>query len=636
VAAWVESSLTAWHTGLLAISPRWQTALAIGALGAAAEGAFIFLTGRERWKRPVGEMIRRATQALARRRTLSTLLAALLVPLFPWAIFGPAGRFVEGLFPRLLLFWVAIVALGLLLRAHFQETSWSSLLLGTALAYGLLYRILAFLPDLSTYPFSLAWSEASRYYYASLFHAERIYGFPVSPSELHPTRYLLQSIPFLVSGLPLWVHRLWQVFLWLSLPAVAAALLVRRLRIEGRWVRILITVWSILFLFQGPVYYHLLLAVVLILAGMDGRRPWRSTGVVLLASVWAGISRLNWFPVPGLLAGCLYILETPRGRDAWRRSFGLPIAWVVLGTAVAFLSQTAYVVLAGVGADRFTSSISSDLLFYRLLPNATYAPGVLPAIVLASAPMALAVWRARAAWAGRIDRSSGIFLAGSLALLFLGGLLVSSKIGGGSNLHNLDAYLVLLLLIGCVLALGPSLRSPEPSGRADPPSSVSAFLVAVPLVFALAMGGPWTKRDAGEAAQSLQTIRARAQEAAAGGSSVLFISQRHLLTFGMVEGVPLVPEYETVFLMEMAMAGNRTYLDPFQAGLKARAFGLIVVEHLGTALQGRGHNFGEENDAWVREVSRPILCYYESIQSLEQPRVDLLVPRSEVQSCNEG
>jgi hypothetical protein len=635
VAAWVELLWTAWRTGVLAISPLWQITLVAGSLVVAAEGALFFLTRRERWMGPIGDMARRVTGEVARRKALSTLLALLIVPLFPWAVFGPAGRFVEGLFPRLLLFWVAIVALGLLVRVHFQETSWTSLLLGTALAYGLLYRILVFLPDLSTYPFSLAWSEASRYYYASLFHAQGIYGFPVSPSELHPTRYLLQSIPFLVSGLPLWVHRLWQVLLWLSLPAVAAGLLVRRLRLEGHWPRLLVTAWAVLFLFQGPVYYHLLVAVVFVLAWVDGSRPWRSTGVVLLASAWAGISRLNWFPVPGILAGCLYVLETPRGREAWHRYFRLPVAWVVLGTGVAVLTQAVYVALSGLGADRFTSSFSSDLLLYRLLPNATYAPGVLPAALLASAPMALAVWRTRAAWAGRIDRWSGIFLAGSLAILFLGGLLVSSKIGGGSNLHNLDAYLVLLLLVGGVLAVGPSLRSPDEVGKGDLASSVSALLVAIPLTFALAMGGPWTKRDAGEAAESLRIITARAQEVAASGSPVLFISQRHLLTFGMVE-VPLVPEYETVFLMEMAMAGNRPYLDPFQAALKSRTFGLIVVDHLGTAFQGRSHNFGEENDAWVREVSRPILCYYEPIETLEQPRVDLLVPRSEVQSCSEG
>jgi hypothetical protein len=39
-------------------------------------------------------------------------------------------------------------------------------------------------------------------------------------------------------------------------------------------------------------------------------------------------------------------------------------------------------------------------------------------------------------------------LAAILSVLFLGGIIVSTKIGGGSNLHNLDAYLVVLWVIG--------------------------------------------------------------------------------------------------------------------------------------------------------------------------------------------
>jgi len=35
-----------------------------------------------------------------------------------------------------------------------------------------------------------------------------------------------------------------------------------------------------------------------------------------------------------------------------------------------------------------------------------------------------------------------------LLVLLAGGLVVSTKIGGGSNLHNLDAYLTLLLVVG--------------------------------------------------------------------------------------------------------------------------------------------------------------------------------------------
>jgi hypothetical protein len=87
--------------------------------------------------------------------------------------------------------------------------------------------------------------------------------------------------------------------------------------------------------------------------------------------------------------------------------------------------------------------------------------------------------------------------------------------------------------------------------------------------------------------------------------------------------------------MEMAMSGNQKYLDRFHAQLEDQDFGLIVVDRLSTALQGARHNFGEENDAWVTEVSRPLLCSYEYAARFERPPVDLLVPRTTPTACPE-
>jgi hypothetical protein len=233
-----------------------------------------------------------------------------------------------------------------------------------------------------------------------------------------------------------------------------------------------------------------------------------------------------------------------------------------------------------------------------------------------------------------MDWPRRVFLAAALVLLGAGGLVVSLKIGGGSNLHNLDAYLVLLLLVGSSLVL----RAPEGDAvprtyKALPPFRQTAILVAVPLIFAVGAGTPWVGRDFAAARDSLQVIRETAQEVSGRGDRVIFISQRHLLTFGMIPGVALEPEYETVFLMEMAMSRNRAYLDRFHELLRKQAFGLIVVDRLATTLQGRSHSFGEENDAWVREVSGPILCSYQPLLSLEQPPLELLVPRTGGPEC---
>src|SRR4030042_4844994 len=123
---------------------------------------------------------------------------------------------------RLLLFGVWAFLGGLLLRAWGRgkgggfPQGWGECLGLSFLLAACLYVAISYLPEISSYPLTLTWSEASRYYYASLFFAERIYGVVAPPTVLHPSRYLMQAVPFLIPNSPLWLHRLWQVFLWLA------------------------------------------------------------------------------------------------------------------------------------------------------------------------------------------------------------------------------------------------------------------------------------------------------------------------------------------------------------------------------------------------------------------------------------
>jgi hypothetical protein len=114
---------------------------------------------------------------------------------------------------------------------------------------------------------------------------------------------------------------------------------------------------------------------------------------------------------------------------------------------------------------------------------------------------------------------------------------------------------------------------------------------------------------------------------------VLFISNRHLLTFHYVEGVALIPDYERVFLMEMAMAGHTEYLQKFRDDLENHRFALIVSEPLYTRQKDESAVFGEENNAWVQQVSQYILCYYEEEKIARQVHIQLLVPKADVDKC---
>jgi hypothetical protein len=618
---------------ILAISWKWKLALLLGAVVLAVEIVTLLAT----WtplSDPITRWVNKITSFVERLGVLRYLILAFLLLLLPFLVMGSYGYYFKSICIRALVFWFILVCTSLILKSMRPHWTYANIFLGVALMQGVVYRIAVFLPDLSSYPFSLGWSEASRYYYASLFFSERIYGIQISPSVLHPTRYLLQSIPFLLPGSALWMHRLWQVVIWLVTTFGASYLLTKRLKLTWGWSAVLAMSWAFLFFFQGPVYYHLQITIILVLWGVDREKPARTLIIVLFASAWAGISRLNWFPVPGLIAALLYFFEIPRGDKSAVRYFAWPAIFVITGTIAAFLSQSAYVTLSGQDLSRFTSSLGSQLLWYRLLPSATYPLGVLPAILLASLPVILLMIEYTRSGSMVMHPLRKLGVLAILLVLFGGGLLVSTKIGGGSNLHNLDAYLVVLAVSGAYIFAGGIEH--EVDGESDefyPSLPIKGLLVSIPILFVLGTGSTIVRYGAVQAQSGLDLVQEYALDAAFEEDEVLFISQRHLLTFDMVQDVPLVPEYETVFLMEMAMSGNQAYLEDFHNDLREGRFGLIIVATLERQYQGRSHAFGEENDAWVQEVSEPILCYYAPIETLDSPRLQLLVPRVESEWC---
>jgi hypothetical protein len=429
---------------------------------------------------------------------------------------------------------------------------------------------------------------------------------------LHPSRYLLQSLPFLFGTLPLWVHRLWQVLLWVGVTLGFSATLARRVGVQSNLGRAALAGGCYLFLMQGSVYYHLLVAAWIVLAWASSWRPWRTLLVVLLASAWAGISRVNWMPVPAILAIVIYLLESRL--DGVRNRVAAYVAWpatyAAAGVLAALAANQAYAALSGNPPGEFDSAFTSGLLWYRLMPSATYPLGVLPAILIASAPaIGLLASRPRGR-ASSLHPLRRLGLAAALAILFLGGLVVSAKIGGGGDLHNLDAYLVVLLVTTVFWTFGVvTTEAGTPLDRPAPNLALLGAALAVPVAFALSAHRVWPAREMDSARALVERISEEATESARQGQRVLFISERHLIAFEGLE-VGLEPDYEKVYLMEMAMAGNRDYLDRLYADLQAHRFGLIVTERLNTGLQGSEYTFGEENDVWAQRVAAPILASY--------------------------
>jgi hypothetical protein len=622
----------AFRMGVIPSSWKWTLALVASTLGVIALVVLLFMTWT-RLNRNMVSILSRCHQLISRLGILNLLMFLPTLAVFPLLILGSYGMHFVDVLLRFSILWVIALFGAALLAGVVPNIKWSHSLAVSLLLNALVYRATLFIPAVSTFPFSLGYSEGSRYYFASLFFSEKIYGISdVALPALHPTRYMLQSLPFLISGLPLWFHRLWQVLLWFVTSTAASALFVRRLSLQPRTERLLWFMWAILFLFQGPVYYHLMLMVILILWGVDSERFTRSLIVVILASIWAGMSRLNWVPVPGLLAATLYFLERQKPeRSSTINYLTVPFLWVVLGTSIAFGAQELYASFSGTQGAWLASSLNSPLLWYRLFPSATNPTGVLQAIFIASAaPLWIFISQAvgkRGSW----HPIRPLALAGILIVLFTGGLVVSTKIGGGDDLHNLDAFLVHLMIISAYMIFGRVTQDKGDFSTIKTPTwQVLSLLIAIPIISAIGLGAPSTSPDKEQAERALSRLEEIVSETIENGGEVLFIAERHLITFHQIEGVVLLPEYEKTFLMEMAMSSNQTFFEAFNADLKAGRYDLIITEPPHLIRKGRDYIFGEEDDAWVDNVSVRLLRFYQTNEVIEtgRERIAIMEPKS--------
>jgi hypothetical protein len=101
--------------------------------------------------------------------------------------------------------------------------------------------------------------------------------------------------------------------------------------------------------------------------------------------------------------------------------------------------------------------------------------------------------------------------------------------------------------------------------------------------------------------------------------------ERHLETFAMVPPMKMVPQYEVLTLMEMAISGNTGYLRQFYQDLQNHRFAAIVAHPQNLGVETG--DFIEENDAWNQWVAKPLLCQYKPALTLEYSKVQILVPR---------
>ncbi|MEI6288966.1 MAG: hypothetical protein WCP19_00910 [Chloroflexota bacterium] len=545
---------------------------------------------------------------------------------------------------RFLLFWCTALFSAFILKIILPKIKFPAAILCTILIQAAFLRILNYFPDISTYPFSMGWSETSRFFYPSLFVSNMVYGSFFSLPLQNPTLHLLLVPPYLLNS-TLIFHRMWQVLIRFLLVGLIVPSLFYRLkssRILLGYRAIVSGIIVFLYLFSLPLYLHLAVPVFMILWGFSSINYRQTWFWLIIASIWAGLSRINWYPVPGMLAAALYFLEIPH-KPGDRRYLLKPAAYILSGTAIAFLSINIYMSYSGLmNQGNFFTSLSSSLLWFRLLPNQSYYLGVLPAILLFSFPLWIIIFQYWRENKNAVSQLPAVMIILELVILFLGGIVVSMKIGGGVDIHNMDAYGVLLIIISAYY-LSTMLKfsdnapnnSPVPVGK---PTGFNFFyviasLIIIPAFFSVQNVTSFYQFDKNQSQLTLNSIQKVVDSVNSKNGEILFITQRHLITMNMLHGVKLIPEYEREDLMEMAMSKNEPYLNRFRADMESHRFAAIIVDPLKYIYAGEQDAMGAENNAWTRYVIKRILCSYQPEEIFSADRVAIYVPQTGENKC---
>ncbi len=573
------------------------------------------------------------------------------------------GFVFSGTYLRVFIWSILVLLLGMLLSRSDDERliTWEALLKGL-LVSGTTFTLASAFSSVSSYPFNLYWSDGNRIWDYSVLFGRDLYNYPQDqPLEAFISigRQFLWGIPFLVDGISIFWVRFWSAFV-LTIPYMVLGWLVFKPNEKRDIMWVLAGLWAFLFLNQGPIYTPLVLSAILV--AIAWRRPLFITlPLIFLAGYYAQAARWTWLFAPAMW---IVILEfsgaTIKHEKVWKRSISSGIAGIFGGylfpQMLNFLQQGGENLL---DVSEVSGSITRQpLLWYRLLPNETYPEGLLLGTLIAILPALILLVYASRSIDWKFPRLQKTALWGSLFAFLLVGLIISTKIGGGNNLHNLDMFLIALLFVLATAWKHGRFRSFFVSESSVFIKLVVFLLIALPALKPLLSLRPKLSLTQEEIKQIqvltdfepntdapletlpseddiekvLTRIRTYTIQAAEKGE-VLFIDQRQLLTFGYVPSIPLIPDYEKKLMMEQSMRNNAEYFIDYYRDLSNHRFSMIISEPLKTPVKEEGA-FSEEGDAWTKWVAAPTLCFYEPIETFKAVYIQLLVPRTEPLDCS--
>ncbi len=512
-----------------------------------------------------------------------------------------------------------------------KSTIQSILLIGAIFLIGDRFK------EITDYPFSMYWSEGNRLWdYSLLFGSER-YLYPSTKpifAFLDLGRQSLWGLPFIFNNIGIAAMRAWNVLLFTA-TYFLLGLLVFRKNFSAP-TTLLLGLWTFIFLNQGPIYTPLILCAMLV--WVTRRAPLLVSLLLLtIAGYYANLTRYTWSVAPAIWGVLLALFHNKKNgvgtfQIDWLRVIASGFAGLFGGLVLPLLAPLstsgANQEFQGAVVSSATSTLQSQTLIWsRLLPNETFPPGIALGILLASVPLIILLIAFIRQTKLKINIWQHLAIYGSCLAFLVVGLIASVKVGGGSNLHNLDMLFInLLFLAGVAWGVGGREWLFKFDQHRLFVNLSLLFLVIYPLFPTLINAYPFDPPSRNDQKNVLTFIQKSVSEAKYIGE-VLFIDQRQLLTFGKVSNVPLVPEYEKKYLMDRAMSGDEVLFKRFYQDLKSHRFSLIINEPAYIEHKSEDYSFGTENDVWVEWIAKPILCYYRILQTYKNPSVELLIPR---------
>ena len=144
--------------------------------------------------------------------TLRWVIIIVLLALPVWFLqYTPWGIVFYGFYFRLLLWIYFTVILTILLNSGDNLGSWSSLLAALLLTTTVFSTAFAFI-NVSTYPFSIGWSEGNRLWDYSVLFGNSLFNYPADKEIYSLTdvgRQFVGGLPFIFPGVTILAERLW-------------------------------------------------------------------------------------------------------------------------------------------------------------------------------------------------------------------------------------------------------------------------------------------------------------------------------------------------------------------------------------------------------------------------------------------